>query len=545
MKKIVYIYIATCLLFLASCSDFLKPDSSTEYTPTEVSSLEEMLLGEAYPGRLSSGLNYWGFLNFIDDDLTARPYINLRNSTTNMSEYEDLAVQSVKILYSWTTNYQTSLKTIGGSANVEMYNKVYKLIAGANAALDYLDDMEGTDNEKRNVRAQAHALRAFHYFHLTNIYGTPYHSHSQGLGVPLKLVSGIEDRRMMRNTVKECYDQIVSDLLIAEENYVAMGEMHVWKRNYRTSLAMVRLMLSRVYLYMENWEESSRYAKLVIDDSTFSLYDLTTMPVPNIESALSKRVGYTDFISYQMTTSEGEVKEYNPETIWVYGSVNDGFNNSYLLTGVSTTNQRKTALFNASDELLGLFGTQLSDEAKDLRLDHYIVTEHFKGSTSLKRAYGKIRLTNYTNGRWPDASPNGVFGRSLRLSEAYLNYAEAVVMAGKEGKGSMGEALGALNTLRFKRIANCVALNATDFLNIDELVSFIRDERRREFCFEGHRWFDLRRYGMPEIKHKWFDDNNSVVPAIMTLSSEDPYYAIPLPESTLEENSALDPNSWK
>ncbi|MBR0523570.1 MAG: RagB/SusD family nutrient uptake outer membrane protein, partial [Prevotella sp.] len=27
-----------------------------------------------------------------------------------------------------------------------------------------------------------------------------------------------------------------------------------------------------------------------------------------------------------------------------------------------------------------------------------------------------------------------------------------------------------------------------------ELMTFIREERERELCLEGHRWFDLRRY---------------------------------------------------
>ena len=35
-------------------------------------------------------------------------------------------------------------------------------------------------------------------------------------------------------------------------------------------------------------------------------------------------------------------------------------------------------------------------------------------------------------------------------------------------------------------------------LSGEELVRFIREERRRELCLEGHRWFDLRRYKVAE-----------------------------------------------
>ena len=47
----------------------------------------------------------------------------------------------------------------------------------------------------------------------------------------------------------------------------------------------------------------------------------------------------------------------------------------------------------------------------------------------------------------------------------------------------------------------------------EELMDFIRTERRKELCFEGHRWFDLRRYAVNpkypltdyEIVHKVYD----------------------------------------
>lgn len=32
----------------------------------------------------------------------------------------------------------------------------------------------------------------------------------------------------------------------------------------------------------------------------------------------------------------------------------------------------------------------------------------------------------------------------------------------------------------------------------EELIRQIRNERRKELCFEGHRWFDLRRYAVCE-----------------------------------------------
>ena len=72
----------------------------------------------------------------------------------------------------------------------------------------------------------------------------------------------------------------------------------------------------------------------------------------------------------------------------------------------------------------------------------------------------------------------------------------------KEGNAAARtEAEKALTDLRTKRMPAEYATVGIN--NADELVTFTREERRRELCFENHRWFDLRRYGMPEIKHTW------------------------------------------
>ena len=80
----------------------------------------------------------------------------------------------------------------------------YKFILGANAALDYIGDVNGTEAEKNYVIAQALGLRAFYYFMLVNHFGAPYNYDKQAAGVPLKLTSNLlpeEDLLMTRNSV--------------------------------------------------------------------------------------------------------------------------------------------------------------------------------------------------------------------------------------------------------------------------------------------------------------------------------------------------------
>lgn len=126
------------------------------------------------------------------------------------------------------------------------------------------------------------------------------------------------------------------------------------------------------------------------------------------------------------------------------------------------------------------------------------------------------------------------FGRSMRLSEAYLNYAEARVMAGHPE-----DAVDPINTLRKYRFAPADYVPVQD-LSGDAGKQFVRDERRRELCFEGQRWFDLRRWGMPRLKHVWYNSANQAEEYI--LEEKDPQYTMPLPNSSLEANPQLSQN---
>ena len=80
----------------------------------------------------------------------------------------------------------------------------------------------------------------------------------------------------------------------------------------------------------------------------------------------------------------------------------------------------------------------------------------------------------------------------IRSAEAYLNKAEAQAMQGKS------EAIQTLKTLLENRFENGEIPTSIDGLQGENLVRFIREERRRELCFECHRWFDLRRYAVCE-----------------------------------------------
>ena len=295
LTKNIFI-IALFALISTGCEDFLEPKSNSEFVPKDANSLNELLLGEAYQRNDMDGFNI--FLGLLDDDIEATAY---QNPLENFDADKYLAS------FAWQPDMFRMMDE-ANAGHINMYEKYYELILGANAVLDYLPKVTDTEEMKNIVKAQALALRGFYYFNLVNIFGQPYNHNPEALAVPLKLTSGIEadENALSRKTVAEVYTQILSDLHAAEEIYTILPTELQWNKKYRTSLPMVQLMLSRTYLYMENWEKAAEYAKMVMDNTTFSLKDLN-----DVSSYAEEYMYYPTYDS--------------PETIWAYGSPEDMF----------------------------------------------------------------------------------------------------------------------------------------------------------------------------------------------------------------------------
>lgn len=501
------VYVVGLMFVLTSCSDFLEPKSESEFVPKDAIALNEMLIGDAYAGPGAS--NYLNvLLPMLDDDMccSGLPF------PMYSSDFNPSGIEGYRALFAWQPNMFYTLGEYYLFFNVWQVH--YNLVMGANAALDYVDGVQGTFEEKTIVKAQAYALRAFYFFNLVNMFGEPYNYNKQALGIPLKTTSALEAENLPRGTVEGTYKQIVNDLNEAERLYLSLpGEMQ-FREDYRVNLPMVQLLKSRVFLYMENWEEAVHYAGKVIHDWTFELLDLN-----DILSGMTKKEPYFHFNSY----SSGE-------TIWLYGGVGPELKYTQATLqepGESGVSRYK---FNASPELLQGY------MEGDLRKDCYIVKEYKDDKNNPSKSgpyqpfvylpFAKVR----TNSIHLPLTGEG-FARAFRLAEAYLNLAEGAAML--DDPGTAREMLNQLRQNRFTR-ESYVPMPA---LTGDDLIEYIRQERRLELCYEGFRWFDLRRYGMPSFSRVWMD--KGVALQLYTIQKNDPSYTLPIPEQVMTKNKKL------
>lgn len=120
---------------------------------------------------------------------------------------------------------------------------------------------------------------------------------------------------------------------------------------------------------------------------------------------------------------------------------------------------------------------------------------------------------------------------TFRLGEVLLNVAEAQARS-----GSLLESKTLLKQLAKKRYSESKIADAEVMIDAkntsEELLEFILAERGRELAFEGLRWFDLRRFGCPQISHK-LDEKE------YTLNEKDSRYTLPIPREAKESNSNL------
>ncbi|WP_195531929.1 RagB/SusD family nutrient uptake outer membrane protein [Bacteroides finegoldii] len=504
MKTAIYIMTGIILFSLVSCSDFLEPKSQSEYIPKDVNALQEMLIGSAYPKH--GGNTLLAFLSFFDDDVQ----FHKTNYEFNTNVLGD--IEAKKAVYTWQPDMFFIMEK--NNYNIQnIWEGYYNYILGANAALDYINEVNGTAAEKNYVIAQALGLRAFYYFMLVNHFGAPYNYNKQALGVPLKLNSNLlpEDQLLMeRNSVEEVYNQIITDLNESERLFLTLSKDKQYEPNYLVSLPMIQLLKSRIFLYMENWKEAVIYAQKVINDWSFSLINLNGLPSPSIAEP------YYNFTSLKSS-----------EVIWLYGKISDltVFNDETVSYEEDSyfgkiTHYRKA--FIASDDLIESF------QDGDLRKEKYIAKEYDKDNNVFFEdsysSFGKYKISAVGE---PNGSEN--FALSFRLSEAYLNLAEAAAHNNDEKT-----ALSTLKTLLENRYEPEKFVEPSG-LTGEALKTFIKDERRKELCFEGQRWFDLRRYGMPQIIHKWGEQ-------VYTLKQNDLSYTMPIPDAILLKNKKLEQN---
>jgi hypothetical protein len=470
MKKIIVLLTIFIALVFTGCEDFLEEapilEQSTDLTLSTYSGLNNAIAGAYSP--LASTTWYGAFL-VLDAEMRA--------GNATLPTNTDFTSGRMTVAHSLSYN---------PSSTSGLWGFAYYVISAANNVIDNLEGKDIgdiTEQDLMNLKAEALFLRALAHFDMVRLYATSYAKNSSALGVPIILHTDASAQEMpARNTVEQVYGQIITDLLEAESiidpDYVRDG---VTDSKAVVTLPAIQALLSRAYLYSQQWQAAADYATLLINNTDYNLWSAAELP---------------NVWGMNVAGAGGEV------IFEVFAIASNGYDGWW--EGPShMTNPKGYADCAAHPDLTSLY------EATDVRGDLFRTDED--------NVSGSLWTTKYKGKGFGDASlaPDANNVIVLRLSEMYLNRAEAIVN-GAVIPGAT--ALGDINAIATLRGATAYASAGSDI---------VFGERRKELAFEGHLWFDYARTNRPSLR----SDN--------PLPADDYKWLMPIPKRETDVNSSL------
>lgn len=437
MKKILYIALCASTIFTGSaCSDLLDTE------PRQSISVE---------GALESGDVLTGLLFNCYDDFQS----NARLGSAWFVMPEIMADNFTRNINRGTFGAQ--------------FNNVFGVHMGSwgnyGTMLRLNVIIEGRDALPPAIVGEAFALRALSYFYLMNIYAymptniinakKTIEDQNRG-GVPLitEAVLSLSDVTFpARASIDEVYDFMLADI------ERAIGLLNASGTKARFTKGGAAALGSRIALYRGDWALAAQYAEEAIASGIARLSTSTAYANDWATAVHPEALWYLEF-----QNNENQGPNESLQSIYISGPTL--LHENYVGNGD----------FTPSQAIRDLIGANPSDVRNGI----------LKPQSGPGRAnpIGRIELHKFQgNTGQPNTDNIPIF----RMSEMYLNLAEA-----RYHLNQLPAAQAALQTLK-RRNLNNPGLLITEAG--PALLEEILTERRTELLGEGHRFFDLKRYG--------------------------------------------------
>lgn len=372
-------------------------------------------------------------------------------------------------------------------ANTGIFNDVwtdnYKGITSANKALDILEKSSIDVSIKERLSGEARFIRALLYFNLVREFGGVVK-----LTTVPTLAEANNAELQTRASKEEIYKVITDDLLYGVDHLPAKGEAGFVVG--RASKGAAQALLSKVYLYQENWQGAYDMSQAVINSNKYSLaanyaeifrekganneesiFEVQTGPYANQTSG-----GLAcDAISKNYSNFQGPRGTFTAQTIagQTYSGGDLGF-------GLNTPSANLAAAYEADDNRRAGTIIFTSESSTTTLWDGFVLPArplvvneryNYKGYHS---PFLETKSCGGINDK--DNKPKNI--RIIRYAEVLLINAEAATHTG-------ADAMTPLAKVRTRAGLETTSATVTDIWN----------ERRLELAMEGDRFFDLVRTG--------------------------------------------------
>ncbi len=423
------------------------------------------------------------------------------------------------------------------------------------------------DTLRKQLRAEARFLRAFYYFELLKRFGDP----TKNLGVPIvpeKVLTINDTIDFARNSYDQCVNYIANDCDYAA---TVLPNRQMGSDYGKASKAAALALKSRLLLYaasplanpsgdVEKWKLAAEAAKKVLSLPTYKLIDKTTVAGDNMLSVFTKPNNDEVLFSSPVIQSNGFESGNLPPSFGGGGQLNptqdlvDAFETvlGYTIDDAKS-GYKATDPYYRREKRLGFFITMNSAPVGKTG-----IADIFEGGKDGLNSSKNATKTGYYVRKFVDPNADILLSRTVathfwvhfRYAESLLNYAEAMAEAYGVTTIPANYTLSAYDAL--KLIRDRAGLTTPAYIKTLSQVDFIekvRNERRVELCFEGHRFWDVRRWKQGEkyfnkpihgmkitkngtaLMYEVFEVENRVFDSKM--------YAMPIPYDEMQKSKLL------
>ena len=495
MKTTKYIFTAVIfLLSMTACNDLLDQKPYGQFIEDQMDeSAVEGLLASAYAGMeahffgnneaFAGPSTNWIFDVRSDDALKGGGGISMEG---NIHQYEisNITSDNVSALDKWKNNYFA-------------ISRVHRAMVAINNAQSI--------TSKNQLLGELKTLRAFYYFDLVRLFQyLPYITENDDANtIDNKTYTQADIYKFIQNDLIEAFDMM-------DENKPSAGRFNKY---------CAAALMAKVSAQIADWDNVIKYADIVIGSGKYQLYpkyqDMSKIDCNNM---------YESIIAMQCSTADDNAHinwsnllnvTYTDKNL--YGTGDDFFYATQNLADAFLTDANGLPYLNGTSAHVSASYSGNVDPRLDFTMGR--IGFPFRGYTytdgwcRTKDVYGE-----YSNKKccadpdddrviriWPwGGSPlNWCF---LRYADILLLRAEAAVE-----KGDLTTALTYVNDVRAKAkrsidatyvpadldvtLANYKVEPYSSFSDQDYARKAVRMERRLELAMEGHRWFDLVRWG--------------------------------------------------
>lgn len=591
-NKISIVVLFVLLIFLQTgCQDMFEPAIENHKDNDALYNMPVWatgLLGHAY---ISNPLGSWSFNDVATNDAVS-------NNPSN--GYRLMATGS------WRANNNPMDRWQYLRASWQYLNQFIYIADGVNWAADPLV----AEMFKDRMKGDAFGMRALYMYHLL-LNHAGWATDGQLLGIPI--ITGPEDLNsefnLPRNTFQECMDRLYADvdsaLMLLPDDYGAIDNDNMVPAKYRT-MGVTAGQYTRVFGDNAKNRMSARIAKAVraqaallaaspaySDGSDVTWVDAANMMAVVLDGLGSDPIAELDPIGniwYANSTTIQNLpagvnpkemlwrgnKENNlnlerdnyPPTLFGSGRVNPTQNlvdafpmaNGYPITDPNSEYDPSNPYANR-DPRLALYIIRNGSTAGP---QNTVITTAADGNdnnalnrteTSTRTGYYMKKLLNQSVNANPSfETPAYHYKPFIRYTEIFLGYAEAANEAwGPTGTGTNGYS--AYDVIKAIRQRAGIGVNNSDLYlesarnDKDKMRELIHNERRLELCFEGFRFWDIRRWKKditePAKGMSISGGNYSILPQVESRAYQDYMYYGPIPyEEVIKFSNLLQNEGW-